>query len=110
MWRKRQLILWGIIVTVLLILSLNIGIFFPFTAKQETGVVKQVAKKYMILVEVEDCKLYLIENGKCIKNYLVAPGKYSTPSPLGFFKIVHKDTWGEGFGGRWMGINVPWGK
>ena len=69
---------------------------------------KEPAKRYMILVDIEDCRLFLIENGQCVKKYIVAPGKYTTPSPTGLFKIVHKDTWGEGFGGRWMGFNVPW--
>ncbi len=63
----------------------------------------------MILIDVEACRLYLIEDGKCIKKYLIAAGKARTPTPTGLYKIVHKDTWGEGFGGRWMGLNVPWG-
>jgi lipoprotein-anchoring transpeptidase ErfK/SrfK len=29
---------------------------------------------------------------------------------LGTWKIISKDTWGEGFGGAWMGFNVPYGK
>ena len=37
-------------------------------------------------------------------------GKYSTPSPIGTWTIIEKATWGEGFGGRWMGFDVPWGK
>lgn len=66
--------------------------------------------KYYIFVDVEDSKLYLFENGELIKTYPCAGGKYTTPSPVGEWKIISKDTWGEGFGGRWMGINVPWGK
>ena len=23
--------------------------------------------------------------------------------------IINKAGWGEGFGGAWMGLNVPWG-
>ena len=30
-------------------------------------------------------------------------------SPVGEFNIISKDSWGEGFGGVWMGLNVPWG-
>ncbi len=99
-----------IIIAILFILSINSNILFPLTAKHETGMVKQPPKKYMILIDAEDCRLYLIENGKCVKKYLVAVGKTSTPTPLGFYKIIHKSDWGEGFGGRWMGLNVPWGK
>ena len=45
-----------------------------------------------------------------IKTYAVATGKESTPTPLGTFKIVEKAKWGGGFGSRWMGLDVPWGK
>jgi hypothetical protein len=94
---------------VLLVLSINLNIFFPLKSEHETGAIKEPAKKYMILVDVEECRLFLLENGQCVKDYLIAPGKDSTPSPTGLFKIAGKDTWGEGFGGRWMGISVPWG-
>lgn len=92
------------------ILSLKLTKLSPLIKQYQMGTSKELAKKYMILIEVEDCRLYLLENGTCIKKYLVGVGKPSTPTPLGFFKIVHKDTWGEGFGGRWLGFNVPWGK
>lgn len=66
-------------------------------------------KKYCIFIEIEDKTLFLLENGKCIKQYTIASGKSGYPSPLGSFKIVEKGDWGEGFGGRWMGLDVPWG-
>ena len=104
--RKVQLIL--LILSVVMILSLNLSGLFPLTKNQQA--LAKIKSKYMILIDVESNRLYLFENGACIKQYLVATGKYSTPTPIGYFKIVHKDTWGEGFGGRWMGFNVPWGK
>ncbi|MCG8502666.1 MAG: L,D-transpeptidase family protein [Firmicutes bacterium] len=71
---------------------------------------KSKKNPYRILVDVEEAKLYLLENGVLKKSYPCAGGKYTTPSPIGTWKIISKDTWGEGFGGRWMGFNVPWGK
>jgi hypothetical protein len=65
---------------------------------------------YMVFVEVEDKILYLIKNGKCIKEYTVSTGRWGMPSPLGCWRIIQKDNWGDGFGGYWMGFNVPWGK
>jgi hypothetical protein len=65
---------------------------------------------YFIYVDLDDCKLYLFKGEKIIKKYKCSGGKDSTPSPLGTWTIISKDTWGEGFGGRWMGFNVPWGK
>lgn len=54
--------------------------------------------------------LTLYIGGVFHKQYRVAVGKYSTPTPLGEWKIVHRAVnWGSGFGTRWMGLNVPWG-
>jgi hypothetical protein len=45
-----------------------------------------------------------------MKKYPVGVGKSETPSPLGEWKIIQKSlNWGNGFGTRWMGLNVPWG-
>ena len=65
---------------------------------------------YKILVDVEESKLYLFENNEVIKTYKCSGGKASTPSPIGTWSIVSKAKWGEGFGGSWMGLNVPWGE
>ncbi|HEX3029043.1 MAG TPA: L,D-transpeptidase family protein [Clostridia bacterium] len=64
---------------------------------------------YSIFIDIEDKTLFLLEDGKCIKTYPIASGASGLPSPLGLWKIVEKGDWGEGFGGRWMGLNVPWG-
>lgn len=65
---------------------------------------------YSIFIEIEDKTLYLLQKGKLVKEYRIASGKSGLPSPLGTWTIVEKGDWGEGFGGRWMGIDVPWGK
>lgn len=65
---------------------------------------------YKILVDVEESKLYLFENDILSKEYKCSGGKWSTPSPIGIWTITSKAKWGEGFGGSWMGLNVPWGK
>jgi hypothetical protein len=76
--------------------------------EESTGTVKKA--NYCIFIEIEDKTLYLLQDGKCIKKYIIASGQPDTPSPLGCWKIVSKGDWGEGFGGRWMGFNVPWGR
>lgn len=65
-----------------------------------------------ILIEVDNKKLYLIDfiSNEILKEYIIATGKPGTPTPLGTFKIIEKARWGGGFGSRWMGLNVPWGK
>lgn len=66
--------------------------------------------KYTVLIDIEYNELYLFCDDEYIKTYSISSGKYSTPSPIGTFKIIKKSNWGEGFGGSWMGLNVPWGK
>lgn len=70
----------------------------------------QTPNPYLIYIDCQEAILYLLKDGKMEKSYPCAPGKKSTPSPIGNWKIVNKDRWGEGFGGRWLGLNCPWGK
>lgn len=54
--------------------------------------------------------LTVFSDNQPIKQFKVGVGKSSTPSPLGEWKIVQKSlNWGNGFGTRWMRLNVPWG-
>ncbi|MEN6460157.1 MAG: peptidoglycan-binding protein [Syntrophomonas sp.] len=67
-------------------------------------------KKIMIEIDLAKRSLTVFENGKVIKKYPVGVGKSETPSPLGEWRVVDKGVgWGNGFGTRWMGLNVPWG-
>lgn len=72
--------------------------------------VEKAADNYAILIDIEEKKLFLLNNNKLVKEYSVAIGKDETPSPLGSFKIVEKSHWGEGFGGYWMGLDCTWGQ
>lgn len=84
-------------------------LFLLFAIMLGVRVYAENTMEYEILVDVEDSKLWLFHNGKVEKEYVCAGGKTSTPSPIGTWKITSKAKWGEGFGGRWMGIDVPWG-
>lgn len=68
--------------------------------------------KYNILIDLNERSLYLIDtyNNKITKTYPIASGKPSSPSPIGTWTIVSKGEWSKGFGTRWMGLNVPWGR
>lgn len=72
---------------------------------------KRTKPKLTILIEVDRKKLSLIdrENEKILDTYTIASGKPSSPTPLGSYLVVEKAQWGEGFGSRWMGLDVPWG-
>lgn len=66
-------------------------------------------REYTIFIEIEDKTLYLLDGNECIKEYRISSGKSGLPSPLGRWTISEKGDWGEGFGGRWLGLDVPWG-
>lgn len=104
---KRKIIF--LIIGAVIILALIL--FADIKGKKETITTSSKPEnKYEILVDVEESKLYLINNGNIEKIYSCSGGKWSTPSPIGTWKIIQKATWGEGFGGHWMGLNVPWGQ
>jgi hypothetical protein len=65
--------------------------------------------EYTILIEIDEKKLYLIEDSHLIKKYPIASGMQDMPSPIGTWKIMDKGKWGNSFGGHWMGLDVPWG-
>lgn len=67
--------------------------------------------KKRIYISLWKNQLTLMKNGKPAARYPIAPGTNRTPTPIGHFKVVHKSKdWGGGFGSRWLGLNVPWGK
>lgn len=67
-------------------------------------------KRQYLEIDVGTRTIKLIEEGQVIVKYPVAVGKSETPTPLGEWRVVQKCThWGNGFGTRWMGLNVPWG-
>ena len=102
MIRKRNFII--------LLLSFLIIITNLFLWEEEIlSAFKKEEPQYHILVDVEEPRMYILKDGICMAEYTCSGGKPSTPSPIGTWTIISKDTWGEGFGGRWMGFNVPWG-
>lgn len=68
-------------------------------------------KDVIILIEVDKKRLSLInrKHENIISTYPIASGKENSPTPLGSFQIIKKSSWGEGFGSRWLGLNVSWG-
>ncbi len=55
--------------------------------------------------------LTLYQGVETLKRYTIASGAYDTPSPIGQYRVSHRFA-GElgGFGTRFLGLNVPWGK
>lgn len=63
-----------------------------------------------IVVDTVDRTLTLCSDGKAYQRFPIAVGKSSTPSPPGQWQVASKGTWSGGFGTRWLGLNMPWGK
>lgn len=63
---------------------------------------------YSISINRSLHKLTLYRDGIVFKNYPVAVGKPSTPTPVGTFRIVNRAiNPGGPFGARWLGLNAP---
>ncbi len=69
-----------------------------------------MASTYSITINKNNHTLTLYQNGKFLKQYPVAIGKASTPTPSGNYKIINKAVNPGGpYGARWMGLNIPGG-
>lgn len=99
-----------ILISILIVEALVIYMCYKSSQNKNAFNLSKQKSNYTIVADVSLNKLTVFKDGKSFKIYDIAGGKSSTPSPLGTWKIVSKDTWGEGFGGYWMGLNVPWGK
>ena len=71
--------------------------------------VKPTGSLHIVISKAEK-RLYLYNDGEVFKTYPIALGKTETPTPVGEWKIISKGIWSGGFGTRWMGLNIPWGK
>jgi hypothetical protein len=101
----------------LIVLSLVMGLFFYLDYRDEQELADNDSRGISappgeISLEIDVIKrtLVIMSDGTPYKQYRIAVGKSETPTPIGEWKVVWKDSeWGTGFGSRWMGLNVPWG-
>lgn len=102
-----------LLLLLILILLLEIFLIFKGYQKSKDTMYKidnyDSKKPIVILIDVSCNKLCVFQNDNLLKEYSIASGKESTPSPIGTWTVVHKGEWTGGFGGHWMGFNVPWG-
>lgn len=113
---KKKIDTFYLLILIIIIVLITINFTFSYLIKNgidsKNVYTKNKSPQMSILIEVDKKQLKLInrENEKIIDTYIIATGKPGSPTPLGTFKIIEKGHWGEGFGSRWMGLNVPWGK
>lgn len=113
---RKKIYIFYLLILIIIIILITINFTFSYLIKNgidsKNVYTKNKSPQMSILIEVDKKQLKLInrENEKIIDTYIIATGKPGSPTPLGTFKIIEKGHWGEGFGSRWMGLNVPWGK
>ena len=62
-----------------------------------------------LFVDLDTLTMTAYVDGEVYKTYPVSGGAETTPSPVGMWHVVEISNWGEGFGGSWIGLDVPWG-
>lgn len=86
------------------------GYEFILTEREIVTANSRVENGDLILINTRELLLSFYRNGKVYRKYPVAVGDPDTPTPIGEWRIAHKGgNWGNGFGVRWLGLNIPWG-
>ncbi len=63
-----------------------------------------------LVIDTDKRTLTVLAGEEILNAYPVAIGKWSTPTPIGEWKIIDKGyNWGGPFGVRWLGLNILWG-
>lgn len=64
-----------------------------------------------IVIDVGNRQLTFQYGGRMYGPYPVGVGKYSTPTPVGSYRVVLLDPapWWEVLGSRWIGLSIPTG-
>ncbi|SHI12278.1 Putative peptidoglycan binding domain-containing protein [Sporobacter termitidis DSM 10068] len=83
----------------------------PFDVERLKSLGYRIADKgCTLLIDLDRLTMVVFMDGRQYKTYPVSGGTPESPSPAGAWKVVEIASWGEGFGGSWVGLNVPWGK
>jgi len=79
-------------------------------ALPEDAVPTMASGEYLIWVDMRAMNLTLYKGQTQVGRWPVAVGKGETPTPIGVFRINKRFVpQGDGFGTRFLGLNVPWG-
>ncbi len=90
---------------------LAITLFFTLPAAHSSGAERIVPENMSIIIDMDNLTLTIFNGGEPYKKYLVAMGKYETPTPVGNWEILSMNTDPpDVMGTRWMGLNIPYGQ
>lgn len=112
--RKTLRMLFGL-VACLTYITTRISVYEQVIASPRTHIQQDAGglahpPQYLIQINTEVPVLKLYEDGKLLRMYPVALGAPKTQTPIGHWRVVDKQRgWGNGFGTRWLGLDVPWG-
>ena len=84
-----------------------------FRASAETGPVpvRQVTGgECTVHIDLDTLTMSVYLDMELYKTFPVSGGTPETPSPVGTWLVTEVLNWGEGFGGTWIGLDVPWGR
>ncbi|MGE5652913.1 MAG: L,D-transpeptidase family protein [Bacillota bacterium] len=111
-WRVPRLFVWliAIVVGVTLAVQVASSVAYPPEPREAAEETLAPTGAVSILINVPSRTLTVLSDGEIHKQYPIAVGMSRYPTPIGEWKIIAKDrNWGDGFGTRWLGLNVPWG-
>ncbi len=111
-WRVPRLFIWLVAIVVLTLLAVQAASYlaYPPEPKEVAEEMPAPPGTVSIVINVPARTLTVFSDGELYKQYPVAVGMSKYPTPIGEWKVIAKDRdWGDGFGTRWMGLNVPWG-
>ncbi|GAW32106.1 hypothetical protein JDF658_18710 [Carboxydocella sp. JDF658] len=87
------------------ILYVLIFLFFPFSPVIASN------QNTWLLIDLNNRTITALQGNQPLVQFPVAIGKKNSPTPIGNWKVIHKSAnWGNGFGSRFLGLDVPWGK
>lgn len=70
-----------------------------------------VTEANWLLIDLTNRTLTALHDNQPLAQFPIAIGKKNSPTPIGNWTVTCKSAnWGNGFGSRFLGLNVPWGK
>lgn len=62
-----------------------------------------------IVIDADRLSLTVFSDEEVWRKFTIASGKYTTPTPIGEWRVINKGVLGGAYGTRWMGLSIPFG-
>ncbi len=104
--KKRKYIVFCLVVMAILFSLSMTGSVVVNTGMTKSTIPESGCALY---IDLDALIMTVYVDGNIFKTYPVSGGTKDTPSPVGIWHVNEISNWGEGFGGSWIGLDVPWG-